>query len=945
MRFVKLLLVLVSLNRDLRPQVMSFSLHDCQVHGSLLIGTNLKVLCYRMNLAKVPLYIPTKTTNLDLSENTIASLQKSSFGHLSQLQVLNISKNIIRDIAELAFGNVTNLWHLDLGHNKLRVLTKNMLSGLGNLTTLLLNDNMIQRIDPDAFSSLMNVKLINLTSNMLNRLQEVSCVFNAFAAEKLHIGDNGLSYFTTQNISFVSRTLTELDVSKNPLIAFNVTTGVLDGLLSLDLSLVGGNESVALHVEDGSFLKKMKKLILGGIHMQSSEIRVLLASIKNVSLENIQLNNLRLQPTDPLLLETCILHQNVRVLNLSGNNLNSLNNDVFNSCVHLEHLDLSLNKLKNISSSVFNNSVSLRLLSLARNELTVVPRAILGARGLESLDLGFNQIERINSLDFISLAKLKQLFLVGNKITKIESSSFSGLIQLTELQLGNNYLLEIDKFSSALKRLEILNLRQNKLNMIKKHTFIYLQNLHDLNLVDNQLMGLQEASFDGLSNLKQLLLGSNKLTADTLRSQVFSPLQSLKHLQLFGNHLAYSSSQKLNRAPFTALKSLQYLEINSQAHYGLRNFPVNFLEGLHSLKEFHAGNIVITFMDSNTFCYASNISLLDLSNNALKFLSFKLFRQLPALIELHLNNVQLQNLDFLAHARLINLQLLRATGNQIGLVNQTHIEAVPSLLFLDLRANPYMCACDNSWFQNWSLSGNQTQVIYFDRFTCAYPPNLKGTKLLNFNSHSCFIHFQFLLYISSSAVIILTLIVSFTYHCWRWHIVYAYYLFLAFIYENNRKRGQKQSYKYDAFISYNTHDEQWVLNQLLPNLEHNNEWTLCLHHRDFEPGRAIIDNIVDNIYQSRKTICVISRYFLESEWCSREIQVASFRLFDERKDVLILVFLEDIPPDLLSPYHRMRKLVKKTTYLQWPQHQEGTALFWHKLHTALKTDEQIPSIV
>lgn len=39
-------------------------------------------------------------------------------------------------------------------------------------------------------------------------------------------------------------------------------------------------------------------------------------------------------------------------------------------------------------------------------------------------------------------------------------------------------------------------------------------------------------------------------------------------------------------------------------------------------------------------------------------------------------------------------------------------------------------------------------------------------------------------------------------------------------------------------------------------------------------GRPIIDNITDAIYGSRKTICVISRKYLESEWCSREIQTA-----------------------------------------------------------------------
>ncbi|XP_078087205.1 toll-like receptor 22 [Mustelus asterias] len=939
MYITKLILVLVSFNRDLGLQVLGFSLHDCQVHGSLLVGTNLKVLCYRMKLDRVPRYIPATTKNLDLSENRIARLQKSTFDHLLQLRVLNISKNRIGDIAEETFGPLKSLSYLDLSDNRLTALTKNTLNGLGNLTTLILNNNTIHRIDPDAFAGLVNVQTINLNSNKLNRLEKARGAFNAVAAEKLHLGDNGLVNFSTQDISSVPKTLIELDVSKNPLVLCNVTTDVLGGLLSLDLSSVGGNQSVVLHVADGSYLKDMKKLALGGIHMPPSEIRALLASIRNVSLENIQLNNLQLKATNPLLLEICILHQNLRVLNLSKNSLEPLNSDgIFRSCVHLETLDLSVNKLSNISSSSFSHSLALRRLFLASNELTVVPNAISRASNLERLDLSFNQIGHIHSHDFATLGKLKKLLLVGNKITRIESTSFSGLFQLTELQLGENYLLEIASFSSSLKRLRVLSLRCNKLNFIEKHTFLHLQNLCYLNLIDNQISYLHEGSFDGLSNLKHLLLGSNRLTADILKGHLFSPVESLEELQLFDNHLTYPSSKKLDRAPFTSLKFLRYLSLNSQAHNGLQHFPLNLLEGLNALEELHAGNVVISYIDSDTFYYAPNISFLDLSSNAFKSINFSLFLHLPALIELHFNKVGLQNLDFLKHARLVNLKLLRATGNQIGLVNLTHIEAMPSLTFLDLRDNPFMCACDNSWFQNWSLSGNKTQVIYFDRFTCSYPPNLKGMKLVDFNSNSCVIHFEFLLYISSSTVIIMTILVSFTYHFWRWHIIYAYYLLLALIYDN-RKRGRKERYKYDAFISYNTQDEHWVLSQLLPNLECNNEWTLCLHHRDFEPGRPIIDNIVDNIYQSRKTICVISRHYLESEWCSREIQVASFRLFDERLDVLILVFLEDIPPDQLSPYHRMRKLVKKTTYLQWPQHQEKTALFWHKLRTALKTAE------
>ncbi|XP_062379453.1 toll-like receptor 13, partial [Sardina pilchardus] len=153
-----------------------------------------------------------------------------------------------------------------------------------------------------------------------------------------------------------------------------------------------------------------------------------------------------------------------------------------------------------------------------------------------------------------------------------------------------------------------------------------------------------------------------------------------------------------------------------------------------------------------------------------------------------------------------------------------------------------------------------------------------------------------------------------------------------------KKGSNKPSgFQYDAFVSYNKHDELWVTSELLPKLEGEQGWRLCLHHRDFQPGKPIVDNIVDGIYSSRKTICILSQHYLESEWCSKEVQVASFRLFDEKKDVLILVFLEDIPVYRLSPYYRMRGLVKKHTYLSWPKVGQDTRIFWEKLRVALGT--------
>ncbi|PWA33351.1 hypothetical protein CCH79_00014103 [Gambusia affinis] len=79
------------------------------------------------------------------------------------------------------------------------------------------------------------------------------------------------------------------------------------------------------------------------------------------------------------------------------------------------------------------------------------------------------------------------------------------------------------------------------------------------------------------------------------------------------------------------------------------------------------------------------------------------------------------------------------------------------------------------------------------------------------------------------------------------------------------------------------------------------------------------------------------RAFLYDSRKGRKKDPHRFRLFDEKKDVLILLFLENIPSRHLAPYYRMRKLVKKRTYLSWPQAAQHPGVFWQNVQRALQT--------
>ncbi|XP_071149837.1 interleukin-1 receptor accessory protein-like 1-B [Mytilus edulis] len=94
--------------------------------------------------------------------------------------------------------------------------------------------------------------------------------------------------------------------------------------------------------------------------------------------------------------------------------------------------------------------------------------------------------------------------------------------------------------------------------------------------------------------------------------------------------------------------------------------------------------------------------------------------------------------------------------------------------------------------------------------------------------------------------------------------------------------------EYDVFISYSSEDEKWVKETLFTKLVQNG-YHVNIDFKDFVPGMAIAENVMDSIYKSRKTVVVMSKNFLKSMWGQFELQQAHNRAISQRKDVLILI--------------------------------------------------------
>jgi hypothetical protein len=92
---------------------------------------------------------------------------------------------------------------------------------------------------------------------------------------------------------------------------------------------------------------------------------------------------------------------------------------------------------------------------------------------------------------------------------------------------------------------------------------------------------------------------------------------------------------------------------------------------------------------------------------------------------------------------------------------------------------------------------------------------------------------------------------------------------------------------------------------------------LCVHHRDFTPGKHIVDNIWDCVSVSQRVLILLSPSFARSQWCQFELRLCQTCVM-ERDDVIVLVVLRPTPSRDLSG--AMHALMRTTTYLEWPHH-------------------------
>lgn len=245
-------------------------------------------------------------------------------------------------------------------------------------------------------------------------------------------------------------------------------------------------------------------------------------------------------------------------------------------------------------------------------------------------------------------------------------------------------------------------------------------------------------------------------------------------------------------------------------------------------------------------------------------------------------------------------------------------------LKLTLNENPWKCDCDGETRDFLSFVYDKKHNL--DLVTCGNGSSIRFWDLSVEDLCPNYIMYYIIIVIVSLFGLTLCLLAALYYRFQR-HIkiwLFSKNLCMCLVSEEELDKDKI----YDAFISYSHKDRDYVVEELMPNLEKDN-FDVCIHERDWLAGEWIPTQIERSVEESRRTIIVLSANFLESCWSRLEFAAAHKQALKEQRIRVIIVLYGEIGPyENLDP--DLRAYLEMNTYVKW-----GDPWFWRKLKYAM----------
>ncbi|XP_022290924.2 toll-like receptor 4 [Crassostrea virginica] len=649
-----------------------------------------------------------------------------------------------------------------------------------------------------------------------------------------------------------------------------------------------------------------------------------------------------------------LLNQSVTYLDISRNDIKALTGSSFDSLPELRFLDISYCKLRDVDKGVFGELYNLQYLNISYNRelgFASLPNITfnLNQTKIASLDLngincatGIGALIKLPHLTNIQMTSLKKLSLASNRLELFEPGVISALPKTLQiLRLDKNkltsgaYVLEYPTLSN----LKILNMSY------QFHPPKYPQSLIDSchEKVDEDIkcdtvthkLAYKEFSFNWSMpfppKLETLYAQSSRLLIKDPKFSIHAP--SLKHVFLQDNFLLSLGEPVLakgNRLESLDISNnfcshLSRRSIHGGEHLKSLNFSHNDIS--QDLEEDKEGEIFKTFI---------RLEVLDISFNKISSLPRLLLRNSSNLMYINASNNRISSwIVNISH--MPNLTFLDLSENKLSTLNiNTRWEIQRSInMTVDLSGNALACTCENQEFLYW-IQKNKYHFQNIEHYTC------NTNDLFHFKSldaslsklqKRCTSYLGWYIGCAVAVAVSFSCIIGFILVKNKWKIRYM-------VYKTKQKlgltaKGRHTStclqYEYDAFISYSGHELMFVLKEVIPRLEVNKNLKLLIKDRDALPGIPKVDNIMSSLQESKRTICIVSKKYLESKWRDYELNMAKVEGIKDRGtlDYVILVLLPEVYNGGYP--HKIIDLVRKDCYIEYPMESCAYDDFWDRL--------------